>query len=126
MEFPENLKYSKEHTWAMLTGDVATIGITDFAQSELGEIVYVDLPRIGQVFKQGEVFGSVEAIKTVSDLFMPISGSVIGSNPRLKGEPTLINNLPFADGWIVKAKVASKSEFDTLLSASEYKTSVNA
>lgn len=122
MNFPENLKYSKEHTWLSVNGHQGKIGITDFAQSELGEIVYVDLPRIGQSFKQNEVFGSVEAIKTVSDLFMPVSGEVIEINPRLKDEPSLITNFPFEDGWMLVIKFADLSEIKTLQTASEYKT----
>ncbi len=121
MKFPENLKYSTEHTWLLVNGSNAKLGITDFAQSELGEIVYVDLPRIGQSFKRNEVFGSVEAIKTVSDLFMPVSGEVLEINPRLKDEPLLITNSPFEEGWMLVIKIADISEMKALQTASEYK-----
>ncbi len=123
MEFPENLKYSKEHTWLLVNGETAKIGITEFAQSELGEMVYVDLPRVGQTFKQDEVFGSVEAVKTTSDLFMPVSGEVIEINLRLKDEATLINSSPFVDGWMIVIKILDKNETKTLQSAVDYKLS---
>ena len=121
MQFPNELKYSKEHTWLLVEGDTGTIGITEFAQSELGEIVYVDLPSIGKSFKQYEVFGSVEAIKTVSDLFMPVSGEVIAFNTQLKDEPTLVNEESFTGGWMLKIKITNLEEFSTLLSADQYK-----
>lgn len=98
MQFPNELKYSKEHTWLLVEGNTGTIGITEFAQSELGEVVYVDLPSIGKSFKKDEVFGSVEAIKTVSDLFMPVSGEVIAFNTQLKDEPTLVNEESYTGG----------------------------
>ena len=102
MNFPEDLKYSKEHTWMRIDGNSGTIGITEFAQSELGEIVYPDLPNIGNSFEQDKIFGTVEAIKTVSDLFMPVSGKVIETNKKLLQEPTLINNDPYGEGWMIK------------------------
>jgi glycine cleavage system H protein len=122
MEFPEEFKYTKDHTWLLVSGEIAKVGITEFAQSELGEIVYVDLPRVGQVFKQSEIFGSVEAVKTTSDLFMPVSGEVIEINPRLKKEATLVNSSPFNDGWMIAIKIIDKKEVSTLQSATEYKT----
>ena len=125
MEFPETLKYSKDHAWLALEGDLAKIGITDFAQNELGEIVYVDLPRIGQTFKLNEIYGSVEAVKTTSDLFMPVSCQVVEINPRLKDEPTLINSSPSSEGWILKIKLENAIEVNSLLSGGEYKASVN-
>lgn len=124
MEFPNNLKYSKEHTWLLIEGDTSTVGITEFAQSELGEIVYVDLPNIGKSFKQDEVFGSVEAIKTVSDLFMPVSGEIIEFNNQLKEKPTLVNGEPFTGGWMIKIKISNPEELNNLLSAEQYKQSV--
>lgn len=120
MKFPEQLKYSKEHTWLLVEGDTGTIGITEFAQSELGEIVYVDLPGIGKSFRQDEVFGSVEAVKTVSDLFMPVSGEVTAINPQLKDQPTLINEEPFESGWMIKIQITNTNELQNLLSADEY------
>jgi len=120
MKFPEQLKYSKEHTWLLVEGDTGTIGITEFAQSELGEIVYVDLPGIGKSFRQDEVFGSVEAVKTVSDLFMPVSGEVTAINPKLKDQPTLINEEPFESGWMIKIQITNTNELQNLLSAEEY------
>lgn len=120
MNFPQNLKYSKEHTWLLIEGDTGTVGITEFAQNELGEIVYADLPNIGKAFKQDEVFGSVEAIKTVSDLFMPVSGEVTAINTLLKDKPTLINDEPFANGWMIKIKITNTEELQNLLSAEDY------
>ena len=121
MQFPNDLKYSKEHTWLRVEGDTGTIGITEFAQSELGEIVYVDLPSIGKSFKQDEVFGSIEAIKAVSDLFMPVSGEVIAFNTKLKDEPTLVNGESYTGGWMLKIKISNAEELSTLLSAEQYK-----
>ena len=121
MQFPNELKYSKEHTWLLVDGDTGTIGITEFAQSELGEIVYVDLPSIGKSFKQDEVFGSVEAIKTVSDLFMPAGGIIMEINPALKDNPTLINTDPFNSGWMIKISFDDISQIDSLLNAEAYR-----
>jgi glycine cleavage system H protein len=120
MNLPKDLKYSKEHTWLRIDGNFGTIGITEFAQSELGEIVYVDLPNIAYEFKQDAVFGSVEAIKTVSDLFMPISGKVIETNKKLLQEPTLVNTDPYGDGWMMKIEVANMEELQNLLSTEQY------
>jgi len=121
MQFPNDLKYSKEHTWLQVEGDTGTIGITEFAQSELGEIVYVDLPSIGKSFNQDEVFGSVEAIKTVSDLFMPVSGEVISFNTQLKNEPTLVNEKSYTGGRMLKIKISNTEELSALLSVEQYK-----
>lgn len=121
MQFPNELKYSKEHTWLLVEGETGTVGITEFAQSELGEIVYIDLPNIGKSFKQDEVFGSVEAIKTVSDLFMPVSGEVIALNTQLKDQPTLVNDEYYTGGWMLKIKIYNPEELNTLLSAEQYK-----
>ena len=121
MQFPNDYKYSKEHTWILVEGDTGTVGITEFAQSELGEIVYVDLPNIGKSFKQNEVFGSVEAIKTVSDLFMPVAGEVTAVNTGLKEKPTLVNEDPFAGGWMLKIEISNPDEVNNLLSAEQYR-----
>jgi glycine cleavage system H protein len=120
MQFPNELKYSKEHTWLRIEGDSGAVGITEFAQSELGEIVYVDLPSIGKSFKQDEVFGSVEAIKTVSDLFMPAGGTITEINPALKDNPTLINTDPFNSGWLIKISLSDITQLDFLLNAEAY------
>ena len=121
MNFPEELKYHKEHTWLRVEGSIGVIGITEFAQSELGEIVYVDLPNVGNTYKQDEVFGTAEALKTVSDLFMPVSGAVIAINPRLKEEPTLVNSDPFGEGWMMKVELGTDGGFENLLTAIDYK-----
>lgn len=121
MEFPEELKYTKEHEWVQIEGDIATIGITDFAQSELGDIVYVDVETVDEELKQDEVFGSVEAVKTVSDLFLPLSGEVIEFNEGLEDDPELVNTDPYGKGWIIKLKIAEQSEKEGLLSADQYK-----
>ena len=121
MKFPSELKYSKEHIWIKTDDDIGTIGITEFAESELGEIVFVDLPTIGKSFAKDEVFGSVEAIKTVSDLFMPVSGEVIDFNDKIKEQPTLVNEEPFNGGWILKIKISNLDELNSLLSAEQYK-----
>lgn len=121
MNFPENLKYSKDHEWIKVEGDTALVGITEFAQSELGEIVYVDVTSEGETIEQNSVFGSVEAVKTVSDLLMPVSGEVLEVNAELEEKPELINEDPYGKGWIIKIAVSDASELDTLLSASDYK-----
>lgn len=121
MQFPNNLLYSKEHTWALIEDSIGTIGITEFAQSELGEIVYVDLPSVGKTFKKDDIFGSVEALKTVSDLYMPISGTIIELNPALKESPTLVNEQPFSSGWMIKVKITKPEEGLTLLNSEQYR-----
>src|SRR5579872_5083850 len=110
MDFPQNLKYSKDHTWLKVENENSIIGITDFAQNELGEMVYVDLPKIGQHFKQCEIFGSFEAVKTTSDLFMPVSGHVTEINPQLNSRPTLVNSSPFSEGWLIGVKMDDISQ----------------
>ena len=120
MELPKDLHYSKEHTWVRIEDKTATVGITAFAQNELGEIVYVDLPNVNHNFKQDEVFGSVEAIKTVSDLFMPLSGKIIETNEQLLKEPTLVNSNPFDNGWMVKIEIEDLRETENLLTAEQY------
>ena len=125
MEFPNDLKYSKEHTWISVQDNTGTIGITEFAQSELGEIVYAELPNVGYIFQQDEVFGSVEAVKTVSDLFMPISGKIIETNKQLLQEPTLINSAPFENGWLIKIEIKDLTELENLLTSNQYKELIN-
>ena len=126
MNFPENLIYTKDHEWIRIEGDTAFIGITDFAQHELGDIVYVDISSKGKTIKQHDVFGTVEAVKTVSDLFMPISGDVLEVNPKLDTAPELVNNDAYGDGWMIKASIANKSEVDGLLKVDAYKALINA
>ena len=121
MEFPKELKYSKDHEWIRIEGDNAYIGITEFAQGELGDIVFVDVDTEDEELEKEEVFGSIEAVKTVSDLFMPINGKVIGVNERLEGEPELINLDPYGAGWIIKILISDISDADTLLDSDSYK-----
>jgi len=122
MNIPQNLKYTKDHEWISVEGEVATVGITDFAQGELGDIVYVEIETEGESLEQEEVFGSVEAVKTVSDLFMPVSGEIIEFNKKLESDPELVNSDPFGEGWMVKVKLSDKSELDNLLDAEGYKS----
>ena len=120
MSIPNNLKYSKDHEWVSIEGDIATVGITAFAQGELGDIVYVDVETEGETLGQEEVFGTVEAVKTVSDLFMPVSGEIVEFNAALESQPELINTDPYGEGWIIKVKVENTSELDNLLDAAAY------
>lgn len=126
MNFPSELKYSKDHEWIKLEGDVATVGITDFAQGELGDIVFVDINTLGQEIKQFEIFGSVEAVKTVSDLFLPVSGTILEINPDLNNSPEKVNSEPYNGGWMVKVKLANPSELEKLMTSEEYKKMVGA
>jgi glycine cleavage system H protein len=121
MNFPENLKYTKDHEWIKLEGSVATIGITDFAQRELGDIVYVDIDSTGKALGAEEVFGTVEAVKTVSDLFLPISGTITEVNPALANQPELVNTDPYGEGWMIKMTVDSVTDVENLLTAEAYK-----
>lgn len=121
MNFPDNLKYSHDHEWIKVDGNKATVGITDYAQSELGEIVYVDINTEGESVVKGEVFGSIEAVKTVSDLFLPVSGKVLEVNPLLEDKPELINEDPYGEGWIIKIEIEDAAGVDNLLSAEAYK-----
>ncbi|HPW90684.1 MAG TPA: glycine cleavage system protein GcvH [Paludibacteraceae bacterium] len=121
MNIPSNLKYTKEHEWIRVEGDVAYVGITDFAQSELGEIVFVEIETVGETLAENDTFGSVEAVKTVSDLFMPMSGEVLEMNAALEDQPELVNNDPYGDGWMIKVSVSNLAELDTLLDAEAYK-----
>ena len=122
MLFPENLKYTNDHEWIRAEGEIAFVGITDYAQSELGEIVFVDVDTVDETIEQGEAFGSIEAVKTVSDLLMPVSGEVLELNPALENHPELVNNSPYEDGWIIKIKLSNPAEVDELMSAAEYKS----
>jgi glycine cleavage system H protein len=121
MNFPSELKYSKDHEWIRIEGNVGYIGITDFAQKELGDIVFLDINTLGETVKHSDVFGIVEAVKTVSDLFMPISGKVIEMNPELENHPELVNSDAYGKGWIVKVSIDNASELDTLMDAESYK-----
>ena len=120
MNTPSELKYTKDHEWIKVEGDTATIGITDYAQGELGDIVFVDVDTVDDDLNEGDVFGSVEAVKTVSDLFLPISGTVLEVNAELEDQPELLNTDPYGKGWIIKLKVAEDADFTKLLSAEEY------
>jgi glycine cleavage system H protein len=124
MNFPEQLRYTKEHEWIRLEGDTATIGITDFAQHELGDIVYVEIETVGQELNAGDVFGTVEAVKTVSDLYLPVSGSILEINPNLNGNPELVNTDPYGEGWMVKMKVSSVADVEALMDAAAYQNVV--
>ncbi|RRQ44983.1 glycine cleavage system protein GcvH [Chryseobacterium sp. SC28] len=120
MNTPSELKYTKDHEWIKIEGEIATIGITDYAQGELGDIVFVDVDTVGEDLDAGEVFGSVEAVKTVSDLFLPVAGNVIEMNSELDDQPELLNSDPYGKGWIIKLKIAEDADFSKLLSAEEY------
>jgi glycine cleavage system H protein len=126
MNIPAELKYTKDHEWVSVEGDIATVGVTHFAQSELGDIVYVDVDTVGDVVEKDEVFGSVEAVKTVSDLFMPISGEVSEFNNALEDEPEKVNKDPYGEGWMIKIKISDPSQIEDLLSANDYKELIGA
>ena len=121
MNFPENLKYTKDHEWIKIEGNTATVGITEFAQGELGDIVYVEIETEGETLNHEEIFGTVEAVKTVSDLFMPVSGKVIEFNKSLEAHPDKVNTDPYGDGWMIKIELSNVGELDALLSAAAYK-----
>ncbi len=120
MDFPKELKYTKDHEWVKLDGDVATIGITGFAQGELGDIVYVDVDTVGETLDAEETFGSIEAVKTVSDLFMPVTGEILEFNEGLESAPEAVNEDPYGNGWMVKIKVSDTADIDSLLSVDDY------
>ncbi|MEN8965951.1 MAG: glycine cleavage system protein GcvH [Polaribacter sp.] len=122
MNIPAELKYTKDHEWIKIEGNIATVGITDFAQGELGDIVYVDVDTLDDTVEEGEVFGSVEAVKTVSDLFMPLTGEVTAFNEDLEDEPELVNSDPYNKGWMIKLEISESSQIDDLLDAEAYKT----
>src|SRR3954463_9339906 len=122
MNFPSDIKYTKDHEWIKMTDEkTAVVGITDFAQKELGDIVYVDITSIGKELEAEEVFGTVEAVKTVSDLFLPLAGEIIEFNDSLESKPETVNSDPYGNGWMIKVKVANTADFETLLSADDYK-----
>lgn len=121
MNVPDNLKYTKDHEWLRVEGETAYAGITDFAQGELGDVVFVEIETEGESLDREEVFGSIEAVKTVSDLFMPVSGEILEVNPKLEDNPELVNKDPYGDGWMVKIKISDSSELDDLLSSEDYK-----
>lgn len=121
MNIPENLKFTKDHEWVLIEGDIATVGITDFAQGELGEIVYVEIETEGETLELEEVFGTIEAVKTVSDLFMPLSGEIIEFNAKLEESPEAVNEDPYNEGWMIKIKLSEESELSDLLDAEAYK-----
>jgi glycine cleavage system H protein len=120
MNYPDNLRYTKEHEWIKVEGDEATIGITDFAQRELGDIVYVEIETTGKELNAGDVFGTVEAVKTVSDLYLPVAGTITEVNPALNGNPELVNTDPYGGGWMVKMKLANPADVDGLMDAAAY------
>ena len=126
MNIPTNLKYTKDHEWVSIEGDVATVGITDFAQKELGDIVYVEVETLDQTLDKDEVFGTVEAVKTVSDLFLPLSGEIIEFNDSLESDPEKVNSDPYGDGWMVIVKFSDASEVEALLSSEDYKALIGA
>ena len=126
MIIPANLKYTKDHEWVSVDGDIATVGITDFAQKELGDIVYVEVETLDQTLDKDEVFGTVEAVKTVSDLFLPLSGEIIEFNDSLESDPEKVNTDPYGGGWMVKVKISDTSELETLLSSEDYKALIGA
>lgn len=120
MNFPDNLRYTKDHEWVKLEGDIATVGITEFAQSELGDIVYVDIDSTGKNLDAEAVFGTVEAVKTVSDLFLPLSGTINEVNPALSNQPELVNTDPYGEGWMIKMTVADKAQYENLMTSEAY------
>jgi glycine cleavage system H protein len=126
MNVPANLKYTKDHEWVSIDGDVATVGITHFAQKELGDIVYVEVETLDQTLDKDEVFGTVEAVKTVSDLFLPLTGEIIEFNDALESKPESVNTDPYGDGWMIKVKIANTAEIDSLLSSESYKELIGA
>jgi len=125
MKFPENLKYTSEHEWVRVEGETVYIGITDYAQEQLGDIVFVDVTTVGEQLDKGEVFGTIEVVKTISDLFLPMSGEILELNEKLEDSPELINNDPYGEGWIIKLAPSHKEEYDDLLDVEAYKKSIN-
>ena len=126
MNIPEEIKYTEEHEWVKIEGNIATVGITDFAQGELGDIVYLEIDTLDSEVGSNEVFGTVEAVKTVSDLFMPVGGKVIETNPNLEDKPELVNEDPYGEGWIIKIDISDLSETDNLLSPQDYKNLIDS
>jgi glycine cleavage system H protein len=124
MKFPSELKYTKEHEWVLRQGNKAKVGITDFAQKELGDIVFLDIATLGKEVKQNDIFGSIEAVKTVSDLFMPVSGTVLNLNEELESDPQLVNSDPYGNGWMVEITISNPAELEDLMSAEDYQAMV--
>ena len=124
MQFPKDLRYSSEHTWARREGDRVTVGITDFAQTELGEVLFVELPGVGRAVSAGESFGVVESVKAVSDLFAPVGGTVVDVNPRLDDAPELVNQAPYGDGWLITIEASNPGDWQTLLNAEDYQATI--
>ena len=125
MNFPTNVKYTKEHEWIRLEGDVAYVGITDYAQEQLGDIVFVDIPTEGETLAADEVFGTIEVVKTISDLFLPVTGEILEQNEALADQPELVNQDPYGEGWLIKIKPTADAAFDSLLAAEAYKALIN-
>ncbi len=125
MNFPQNLKYTNEHEWIRVEGDVAYVGITDYAQEQLGDIVFVDIPTVGETLEANETFGTIEVVKTISDLFLPVAGEVLEQNESLEENPELVNKDPYGEGWLIKMKPADTKDTDNLLDAEAYKAMVN-
>lgn len=125
MNFPNDVKYTKEHEWIRLEGDVAYVGITDYAQEQLGDIVFVDIQTLGETLAADEVFGTIEVVKTISDLFLPVAGEVLEQNETLEEQPELVNKDPYGEGWLIKIKPAANADFDSLLDAEAYKALIN-
>jgi len=126
MTLPQNLKYTSEHEWISVEGEIATVGITSFAQGELGDIVFVEIETEGETLEKGDTFGTIEAVKTVSDLFMPVGGEVLEINPLLESSPELVNKDPYGEGWLIRISIADPAELDGLLSADEYQAMLEA
>jgi glycine cleavage system H protein len=125
MNLPENVKYTKEHEWIRVEGDVAYVGITDYAQEQLGDIVFVDIQTVGETLDADEVFGTIEVVKTISDLFLPVAGEVLEQNDTLEEKPELVNKDPYGEGWLIKMKPAADADYDALLDAAAYKALIN-
>lgn len=126
MNFPENVKYTKDHEWIRLEGDVAYVGITDFAQEQLGDIVFVDIQAVGDTLEAGEAFGTIEVVKTIADVFMPVGGEVLEQNEALADQPELVNKDPYGEGWLIKIKPNPENNFDVLMDAQDYQARINA
>ncbi len=125
MNVPANLKYTKDHEWIKVDGNVATVGVTDFAQSQLGDIVFIEIETVGETLAKEEVFGTIEAVKTVSDMFMPVAGEVLEVNPKITEQPDVVNKDPYGDGWMIKVKISNPAELNELLSPEQYKGTIN-
>lgn len=121
MNIPDDLKYTNDHEWVKVDGDTATVGVTDYAQGELGDVVFVEIETVGETLAKEEAFGTIEAVKTVSDLFMPVSGEVLEANEKIEADPVVVNQDPYGEGWMVKIKLSEPSDLDDLLTAGEYK-----